>query len=235
MADRAATAPVRAHGPAPSVRAVRRNASDSADESERSLARGVALVLPLLGVAAAITIGFVASLGSALLVLAASALIGAIALLWASVRTLSGDAPLPEGLVEGAIAVRGVDALSEEKGRILRSLKDVEGEHALGKMDDADHEALVAQYRNEAKAVMRELDRLASPGREKAERVAHDYLKRGGLLPQAQPSSPGLVVEPAEPAAGEPARRSCPSCSASNEADATFCKACGAPMAKPKK
>src|SRR5580658_10321038 len=71
--------------------------SRDSDAAERALGRAVALGLPLTAVLGAVVAGVVASVGSALLVLAAGALIGTIGLLWASVRTLSGDAPLAEG------------------------------------------------------------------------------------------------------------------------------------------
>ena len=54
------------------------------DEAERFLGRVVALGLPVVCVVAAIIVGFVASVGSALLVVASGALLGTIALLWRS-------------------------------------------------------------------------------------------------------------------------------------------------------
>jgi len=199
--------------------------AQEADESERSLGRAIAIGLPAIGVAAAVVVGIVASFGTALLVLAAGVLVGAIALFWASVRTLSGDAPLPSGFEAIARQRQPVDALGERKRRVLRAIKDLEGEHALGKIDDADYDAFIARYRAEAKAVMREMDREVAPARDEAERVAREYLERKGLGP-AKSSGAG------SPGPGDPARRTCGACSASNEADASFCKSCGASMAK---
>jgi len=194
-----------------------------ADDSERSLGRVVAIGLPVAGVACAVVTGVVASFGTALLVLAASALLGTIALLWASVRTLSGDAPLPSGFEAIARQRHAVDPLGERKRRVLRALKDLEGEHALGKIDDADYTLFVARYRSEAKAVMREMDLEVAPAREEAERVAREYLQREGLGPAKGTKAKAL--------ASGPARRKCGSCQASNEPDAVFCKACGGSMA----
>jgi hypothetical protein len=195
-----------------------------ADDSERSLGRAIAIGLPLVGVGSAVVVGFVASFGTALLVLAASALIGTIGLLWASVRTLSGDAPLPAGFEAIARQRHEVDPLEERKRRVLRALKDLEGEHSLGKIDDADYGLFVTRYRAEAKAVMREMDLEIAPSREEAERVAQDYLKRRGLAP--------AKVASADPSPVEPGRRTCDACHVSNESDATFCKACGASLEK---
>src|ERR1700722_7405334 len=153
------------------------------DEAERFLGRVVAVGLPVVCVVAAIAVGFAASVGSALLVLASGALLGTIALLWASVRTLSGDAPLPVDLEALAAQHRDVDALGEQKRRVLRALKDLEAERALGKIDEADYEAIAMQYREEAKALMREMDRNAAPALAEAERIAREYLAAQGLGP----------------------------------------------------
>jgi hypothetical protein len=220
------------------------------EAAERALGRGVAIGLPALTVFAAIVVGFVASVGSGLLVLASGILIGAIALLWASVRTLSGDAPLPEDLEVLAAQHHDVDALAESKLRVMRALKDIENEHAIGRIDDADYEALSGQYRHEAKALMREMDRNAAAGIAEAERVAREYLTKLGLgMPpnpakgDTRPSRTSITNEPAMESAanaegaGEPAeesservRVSCEKCATSNEPDAAFCKKCGAQL-----
>jgi ribosomal protein L40E len=199
-----------------------RQQRDASDDAERSLGRAVAFGLPVVALIAAVGVGLLAGLGSGLLVLAAGALLGTIALLWASVRTLSGDAPLPTGLETVEARRHGVDALAEEKRRVLRQLKDLEAEHALGKIDDVDYEALVARYRAEAKTVMREMDREIGPRREEAERLAREYLAKRGLVDGAPAAEPAP-----EPVAD---RAACAGCGASNESDAAFCKKCGAAM-----
>jgi hypothetical protein len=207
----------------------------------------VAVGLPVLSVVCAIIVGFVASVGSGLLVLASGALIGTIALLWASVRTLSGDAPLPADLEALAAQNRDIDALAEDKRRVLRALKDLESEHALGKIDDADYETIATQYRQEAKALMREMDQNAAPGLAEAERVAREYLAKQGLGPSPEPGAAQASratigdTRPSRKAVsevvamsmdGEGARErlrvACAECATSNEPDAAFCKKCGA-------
>ena len=106
--------------------------------------------------------------------MAAGALLGTIALLWASVRTLSGDAPLGLDLEAVGAARLGVDASSEQKRRVLRALKDLEAEHAIGKIDEADYDTLVARYRDEAKTVMREMDLQVAPLRERGGEAGAD-------------------------------------------------------------
>jgi hypothetical protein len=194
------------------------------DESERALGRAVAIGLPVAGGASALVVGLTASFGSALLVLAATALLSTIGLVWASLRTLSGDAPLPLA-VESLDRRRGVDALSQKKRQVLRALKDLENERALGKIDAADYAQIAARYREEAKSVMREMEAEVAPARERAEAIARDYLKGRGL---DTPLPPPAAKAEAKVARRPEGRMTCPGCGASNEPDATFCKGCGA-------
>jgi hypothetical protein len=193
------------------------------DDAERALGRVTVVGLPIACLVAAVVVGTRSGIGSALLVLAAGALLGTIALLWASVRTLSGDAPLPSGLDALASRRRGTDVLAEQKRRVLRGLKDLESEHAIGKIDDADYRAFVMRYREEAKVVMRQMDLQASPARAEAEQIAREFLVRRGLAPKEDRAEP-------EPAAVAGGRLVCAACGTSNEPDAAFCKQCGAGM-----
>ncbi len=213
------------------VAAVPVTRAEDGDEAERFLGRVVAVGLPVVCVVAAIAVGFAASVGSALLVLASGALLGTIALLWASVRTLSGDAPLPVDLEALAAQHRDVDTLGEQKRRVLRALKDLEGERSLGKIDEADYEAIAMQYREEAKALMREMDRNAAPALAEAERIAREYLAAQGLGPGG-PKGASLDKAAPAPLASTSTRErlACPGCATSNEPDAAFCKKCGAAM-----
>jgi hypothetical protein len=115
-----------------------------------------------------------------------------------------------------------VDAMAEEKRRVLRSIKDLEAEHALGKIDEADYEALSMQYRDQAKALMREMDDSTAPAMAEAEKLAAEYLAAQGLGAKHADE----VEEGGEITA--PARMACASCGVSNEPDAAFCKKCGA-------
>jgi hypothetical protein len=230
---------------AAAVQPVRPTAVRDGDEAERFLGRVVAAGLPIASVLGAIIVGFVASVGSGLLVLASGALLGTIALLWASVRTLSGDAPLPADLEALAGQSHDVDALAEQKRRVLRALKDLASEHAIGKIDDADYEAIANQYRDEAKTLMREMDRKGAPSLVEAERVAGEYLASHGLgrVENGAGANAGAGAGAGSNAgagaganagagsnAGERGRLACPGCATSNEPDAAFCKKCGSAM-----
>jgi hypothetical protein len=248
---RTARARPREDAPPPSVDRTTRNATPpldrESDDAERQLARIVALAAPAATVVAASLVGIVFSLGQALLVLAAGALFGTVAFFWASLRTLGGQAPLAEGFDQlSRRRVESPDGPAERKRKALRALKDLAFEHEVGKLDDADYAELSAHYRDEAKAVMREIDDDATPQRERAEEVARAYLakrgvpgERGSRKPSAakkplkapgDPPSEGAPPPPAE--LSEPgSRRACPSCDSSNERDAVFCKGCGARLA----
>ncbi len=216
--------------------------SEQAESAERAMARMFAVGIPVLTVLAAIAVGAWLSVGPAILVLAAGTLLGVIALFWASLRTLSGDAPLPEGM-EGIGRRALVGSAAEEKRRVLRALKDLELEHSIGKIDDIDYAQVSARYRDEAKALMREADVEIDPLRAKAEELVKAHLARTARTTKAaaKPVAAKDGTEPDEeaaaeapeldggPAASSPARArlECPKCSTSNEPDAVFCKKCG--------
>ncbi len=171
---------------------------------------------PLLGAAlaagtvvCAVIVGLAAGVASALLVFVTGALLGAILLVWHSLRTLAGDADVDDAL--DAVPVGTSSLLTEEKTRALRALKDLEAEHAIGKIDDADFAALDAEYRARAKEVIREIDDELAPFREKAEAIVRAHLEKR--------------------AATAVAKNACPECVTNNDADATFCKKCGAKLA----
>jgi hypothetical protein len=249
---RAARARPREDAPPQSVDRPPRNATPSLDsdgeEAERRLGRVVALAAPLTTVVVAIIVGAVLSLGQALLVLAAGALFGTVAFLWASLRTLGGQAPLAEGFDQlSRRRIESPEGPAERKRKALRALKDLAFEHEVGKLDDADYAELSAHYRDEAKAVMREIDDDATPQRERAEEVARAYLAKRAVSGErgsrkartakkplrAPPEDPPIDSAPRPRAElSEPgSRRACPSCESSNERDAAFCKGCGARLA----
>lgn len=193
------------------------------DAAERALGRAVAVGLPAASVVGAFAAGIAAGPGSALLVLASGALLGTIALLWASLRTLGGDAPLPQAIENGLGRSTEATELSDRKLRVLRALKDLEAEHELGKIDDADYEHISALYREEAKTIMRDIDRQAGPARAEAERIAQEYLsQRAHRRSDPSPKPPSRSTD-------ERANRriACGGCGVSNEGDAAYCKRCG--------
>lgn len=224
-----------------------------AELDERRIARGVAIGLPLVTATFALAAGVMIGPSMAVLVLAAGMILGVIALFWASLRILSGDAPLSPELEALDATAHAVDALSSRKRMLVRALKDLDNEQALGKLEPEDHEQLSTTYRGELKDVMKRIDASLEPHRPKAEDIAREYLLETGLLEAGyrgkQPSKEGatLLVD-AQPVVDEALdapteeeklevnaatpRVMCPACATSNEVDASFCKKCGASLAK---
>jgi hypothetical protein len=59
---------------------------------------------------------------------------------------------------------------------VLRALKDLEYERAVGKINDADYASLAEHYRNEAKRLLRAVDANLGPERERAEQILAERL-----------------------------------------------------------
>jgi hypothetical protein len=180
------------------------------------LARG----LPVASVLLAIAAGVLYDLGTAILVLAFGVLLGIIAILWASVRTLAGDAPIT---VEEALAISAPTAVEEQKRAVLSALKDLEYERSVGKITEADYQDLSQRYRTEAKRLLRSLDDEMKPMRDRAE--AYVMKELGGEPRRKQADSDD--TEEARPVSSQARSPSCPSCQTPNDADALFCKKCG--------
>jgi hypothetical protein len=180
-------------------------------------------------VALAIGIGFGFGVAPAILVLAAGALVGVIGLFWASLRTLAGEAPLAEGLASAAAARENVDPIGQRKQRVLRALKDLELEHTVGKIDDEDYAEISTRYRDQAKAIFREMDLAIEPYRPQAEALVRAHLKKKAIAGGEASDAKGTPLETAPDASlASPARVDCASCGTSNERDAKFCKKCRA-------
>jgi ribosomal protein L40E len=184
-----------------------------------SLFRALTWVLPIGSVAAACAMGAVYGVGTALLTLAGGVLLIVISVLWASVRTLSGDAPIT---LDEAIALGAPTAAEEQKRAVLQALKDLEFERSVGKIADGDYEELVARYRAEAKRLLRAVDADLEPLRERAAAYVAEQL---GERPTVRAKKP--VKKPDDPV--------CSSCQTENDADAAFCKKCGAKLVSPSK
>lgn len=175
----------RADAPRTSAESPERTAESIAND-ERRLASGAALVIPVVTIVASLGVAVVMSAGPALLVLAAGILLGTIALFWASLRTLTGDAPLPEDL-EHATFDTSHDALAERKKMLLRALKDLESEKAVAKIDEQDYAELAATYRDEIKDIMRAMDTSIAPHYAAAEALLEKHLAKVGLAEEAAP------------------------------------------------
>lgn len=111
------------------------------------------------------------------------------------------------------LAETELDRLIDRKAVIYRNLKDLEFEHAMGRLADADFHQLEADYKNDAATILAKLDQLgASQGLD--ETIEKDIASRKAKL--FAPGSGGVQ---------ESAR--CPSCGAEIIKGKKFCADCG--------
>jgi hypothetical protein len=117
------------------------------------------------------------------------------------------DAPIEEAPVEGHARLE----LEREKALVLRSIKEVEFDHAMRKTGTADYQEMRDRLRARAVRLMQQLD--ASGYRAAVER--------------------DLASRLAVPAPAAPAAAGCAACGTANDGDARFCKQCGAALTRP--
>ena len=113
-------------------------------------------------------------------------------------------------------------ALEREKTLVLRSIKELEFDHAMGKVSEKDFADMGARLRARATRLMRQLDAGAGYRSE----IEKEITKRIGDAPPvaaSQQQAGGGSKEQDPPyVAG-----TCTSCGTSNDTDARFCKHCG--------
>src|SRR5688500_3059313 len=125
----------------------------------------------------------------------------------AALRTfvpLAGGVPL-----EMLPVVRGRTraVLEREKALVLRSIKELEFDRAMGKVSEKDFAEMSGRLRARAARLMRQLD----TGAGYREQIEREIEKRLGKAPAVVPGV-------------------CASCGTKNDADARFCKSCGKAM-----
>jgi hypothetical protein len=156
---------------------------------------------PLAVVAAAVLFGNIFGLGLGLLIIGGGVLFGSIWLIWSSLQGLGSDAPIT---LEEALSLGAPSAEEEQKRAVLRALKDLEYERAVGKISDEDYASLAEHYRSEAKRLLRAVDRDSGPGRERAERLLAERLAAAnGKAPAARKRSKAAAGDGAPSAESE--------------------------------
>ena len=104
------------------------------------------------------------------------------------------------------------ETLAADKNRILHTIKELEFDHRMGKINAKDYEQLSAPLRRKVAMLIEELDRIDASG------AVGDH---GALPGMGAPSAGGRP---------DPQGRRCASCGTSNDHDAVFCKSCGAKL-----
>jgi hypothetical protein len=207
--------------------------------------------LPLAAVVAAAILGVTRGVATALLVLAASALLLAILALWNSIQSLDDQAELS---LDEALALGAPSAEEEKKRAVLRALKDLEYERSVGKISEEDYLDLSTRYREEAKTLLRALAEAELPMRARVEKRLASRLRKSGLAeettearaapkPKSDDPESETISDPYDDDAraeaeldseaetkppSETETKICEECDTENDLDARFCKNCGA-------
>jgi hypothetical protein len=175
-------------------------------ETSTSLQPWQFFVLAALGCATAVT--FIARGEGVMAVILLSALMGGAALVGiAALRTFG---PLVTGEEErgAALGQRTRAALEREKMLTLRSIKELEFDHAMGKLSDEDWKEMSGRLRARAMRLIGELD------------------AGGGYRDQIEREVARRVNERQNAKSSEK-MPTCAACSTRNDPDARFCKNCG--------
>ena len=112
-------------------------------------------------------------------------------------------------------------ALEREKALVLRSLKELEFDFAMGKMARADFDEMSGRLRARAMGLMRQLD--AGGGyKEQIAKEVQQRLESEGLSPR--------FTDRSATAEAVALQTPCDACGTENDSDAKFCKNCGAKL-----
>jgi hypothetical protein len=129
---------------------------------------------------------------------------------------LTGSAPRER---RASLTERTRAVLEREKALALRSIKELEFDRAMGKVSESDYHEMSERLRARAGRLLRQLDAEGDPGYRDA--IEKELVRRLGPAAGDAPVAPATASAAATTLA-------CAACSTANEADARFCKGCGA-------
>ena len=126
-------------------------------------------------------------------------------------------------------------AIEREKNMVLRSIKELEFDRAMGKLDEQDYEEMSARLRSRAVRLMQQLDNTTSGYRELIERELAARLVRAGSSTKVEPyeesePDPTSVGRDSTSVGLDFSRAKCATCGTANDTDAKFCKSCGSKL-----
>jgi hypothetical protein len=154
-------------------------------------------------------------------------------------------APLVSPVVASAPVVSGGRtraALEREKTLVLRAIKELEFDRAMGKIAQADFDEMGGRLRRRAIGLMQQLDAnsgyreqiekeltsLVPPALDEARRASSASDAAPRTAPGTRPQAPGTA--PQAPRSSPGTRLDCSVCGTANDSDARFCKQCGASL-----
>ena len=131
------------------------------------------------------------------------------------------------------VAGRTRAALERDKALTLRSLKELDFDHAMGKVATGDYTEMRDRLRVRAIRLMRQLDGATAYRAQ----IEHDLQARlgpiGSVIRPPDAPAPAVVAVHTAAANRTAAPTACAQCNTPNDSDARFCKACGATMPRP--
>ena len=133
--------------------------------------------------------------------------------------------PLVAKEVEAPVTIGGRTraAMEREKTLVLRSIKELEFDYAMGKVAKADFDEMHARLRARAVGLMKQLDAGGGYKEQIAREIETRLAQHHGA--QGAQSAPG-----AQGANGAQSATGCAKCGSKNDDDAKFCKNCGAKL-----
>ena len=141
-----------------------------------------------------------------------------------AMRALFTDMPLSETTLASG---RRRKELEREKAAVLKALKELELDHEMRKVSDSDFAEIGGVYRARAIRVMRQLDE----GGLDYQRLVEEELAKRRRAPVKKTAPVVAAAKISE--ISESKSPSCPSCDASNDDDALFCKKCAHRLVDP--
>ena len=134
--------------------------------------------------------------------------------------------PLVSAEVQAPLTIGGRTraAMEREKTLVLRSIKELEFDYAMGKVAKADFDEMHARLRARAVGLMKQLD----AGGGYKEQIAREVESR--LAQPATSGTPGTAGTPGTPGTTAVPSGICGACGTPNDEDAKFCKNCGAKL-----
>jgi hypothetical protein len=114
-------------------------------------------------------------------------------------------------------------AIEREKNLVLRTIKELEFDHAMGKISPGDYDDMVRRLRARAARLLKQLDNTGTGYREIIERELASRLGKLGAAPLTESDTSGLRAE----GGGLSVAGTCSNCATVNDEDAKFCKSCG--------
>jgi hypothetical protein len=146
-------------------------------------------------------------------------------------RTLAPLALRDVSLLSERPSERALATLEREKALVLRSIKELEFDRAMGKVSAKDFDEMAGRLRARAIMLMKQVDAGGSGYRELIERELQVRLNSR----RAGSTGPATVAAKDRAESSDPVRaavRSCRSCGTGNDHDAAFCKRCGKSLAE---